>query len=78
MQSHPMANRTKRHDSLQDVLTKDQLKQAARMEKHLDIRCLEDKKAGLSLKESLDKRMQEKQWLWGTNLTSKSHLPRHP
>ena len=54
-----MANRTKRHDPLQDVLTKEQLKQAARMAKHLDFSCLEDEKAGLSLKESLDKRMQE-------------------
>lgn len=54
-----MANRTKRHDPLQDVLTKEQLKQAARMAKHLDFSCLEDEKAGLGLKESLDKRMQE-------------------
>ena len=65
-----MANRTKRHDPLQDVLTKEQLKQAARMAKHLDFTCLEDEKAGLSLKESLDKKMQKNQRLWGTTLTS--------
>ena len=64
MQSHPMANRIKKHDPLQDVLTKEQLRQASRMAKHLDFSCLRDKTAGLSLKESMDKKMEENQRLW--------------
>lgn len=64
-----MANRIKRHDSLQDVLTKEQLRQASRMAKRLDFSCLEDEKDGLSLKESMDKRMEEKQRLWKQTLS---------
>ena len=45
-----VANRTKRHDPLQDVLTKEQLRQAVRMAKHLDFSYLKDEKVGLSLK----------------------------
>ena len=64
MQSHPMANRIKKHDPLQDVLTKEQLRQASRMAKHLDFSCLRDKTAGLSLKESMGEKMEENQRLW--------------
>ena len=63
-----MARRIKKHDHLREALTEEKYKMAIRMAKKLDFRGylkgLEDEDAGLSLKESLAKRMEEDQRLW--------------
>lgn len=63
-----MANRIKKHDPLQEALTEEKYKMALRMAKKLDFSCLKDESAGLSLKESLDKKMEENQRLWKQSL----------